>query len=139
MSAADLYAACREIADSLGPKAEVSASVSAFVYAANGPSVSIHPNGIGNSGGTRCFSDTWQGALAAAREWAAAYVPKQDETLIRRLALAIIDLSEPGQALTVPALRQRGFSTEEITEHHAAACALATAKCNGAAFSVVPG
>ena len=141
LTAAEIYEACKQIAASLGPKADVEAVVSAWaiVPKCTGASVGLHPNGLGQHGGTRIYGDTWQAALAGAREWVAAYVPTRNDALIRRIAVAIIDLSEPGQALTVSALRLRGFTAEEITEHAEAACALATAKCNGALFSVAAG
>lgn len=82
------------------------------------------------------YGDTWKDAIEAAYAWCATRGPIRRDTLIRRLALAIIETKDDHGAVTERLLTARGFTTSEIAEYGAAACARAGELCAGAPFEI---
>ena len=81
-------------------------------------------------GGT--FAEMIDKAEAAIR----AYVPAQKNAMIRRMALAIIDLTDEHAECTRTMLRSRGFIQGDIDAYSAGACARAGEMCGNTPFSV---
>lgn len=80
---------------------------------------------------------TWPEAIGQAYAWAHSRPAIDRDKLIRRLALAIIDLTDQHGECTERLLRTREFSSAEIREHHEAACTRANEMAGGVPFRVV--
>jgi hypothetical protein len=132
MTAADVHKHVEEIARCLGGKAECYGNVSA-----KGAGVQIYPLGLCGHGDDQFIRlPTWPEAITAARTWAATHHTVARDTLIRRLALAILDLTDQHGRCTEAMLRGRDFASADIREHHEAACARAGEMASGAPFRV---
>jgi hypothetical protein len=137
MTAADVQAHMKTIAVLIGhPKAHASASVSTPKYSAEKVCVSVYTNDLYRDG-MFFRADTWPQAIAAAYAWASTRAPIERDALIRRLALAIIDITDAHGECTERLLLTRDFRSDEIREHHEAACARANEMAAGRPFSVV--
>lgn len=136
MSAADLIGQCRALAAQLGPRADVTISI---IPAMPKKSTLIHirPNGIGHSAAQTVSGNEWADTFAAAREWIATHKQVHRNNIIRKMALAIISITDEFGECAEARLRAADFAGDEITEFHEAACARAGEMCQGAPFSVL--
>lgn len=135
MTARALAAHCRAIEALIGGKPEC--GISSW-YTGTQACVSIYTDGIGGSATAEYFhAADWPEAFAAAYAWAAAYKPVAREKIIRRMALAVIDLTDDHGKCTVQLLRNREFSAAEIAEFSEAACVRASEFAGNAPFEVV--
>lgn len=82
--------------------------------------------------GNGSFHEGIKKAEAEIKDWKIRSV----ETNIRKLALAIIETTDEHTHCTAALLRAKGFSANQITEYHAAACARASEMCANAPFVV---
>lgn len=142
MTAADLFAQCSAIRSKVGPRAYVSADVSISEYRGAGDPACVHiwPDGI-TGRAESCFfrASTWREALIEAHAWADTYQPVHHNALIRRMALAIIEITDEHGSCTDILLRAKQFTAAEIAEYHVDACARAGEMAGNTPFSVVMG
>ena len=136
MTAADLYAWEQAIAATISPQARVSImannSDGKCAYAC------VAPYGICNdSNRWYAWFETWPEAIRAAYAHAATLGPVQRNATIRRMALAIISLTDEHGTCTEFALIPHGFTVDQVAELHEAACELAGGMCSVAPFVVV--
>lgn len=80
--------------------------------------------------------DDWQEAIDSFRVALISWGVEQDMSLVRRMALAIIDLTDI-DLCTPAALHRNGFSPDEISRSSRAACELAAKMSARGPFSVV--
>lgn len=86
------------------------------------------------------FSDkfsSFEEALDAAEVAFAAHIEKHDEAARRKMALAIIELTDAEGAVTDRALRLAGFTQTQIDAHHETAAALANEMAGKGPFTVI--
>ena len=74
---------------------------------------------------------TSQGSLVAVRAWIARFAA------IRRMALAVISLTDEHGTCTEAALIRQGFTADQVADLHEAACERAGLMCHGVPFVVV--
>ena len=136
MTAADLRACERVIAALIGGGAEMHTSVS---FGMSGPAyVSVQPHRWPNETGRWSgFFPTWPEAISAAHAYAATYAPVQRNATIRRMALAVISLTDEHGTCTEIALIRQEFTATEVADLHELACERAGEMCQGAPFVVV--
>jgi len=100
-------------------------------------SVGLYPDGIGGTeGATHIYVQTWPEAIAAADQWITNYKTTHRNDIVRRMALAIIELTDEHTRCDDAMLRRKKFSAGEIAEFHLAACARAGEMCGNAPFRV---
>lgn len=80
--------------------------------------------------------ETFREMLADCERNLAASAGQRRETLIRRMALAIIDIADEHVTVTAHLLRAKGFRDDEIKATHEAACTRASEMCGNAPFVV---
>lgn len=96
----------------------------------------VWPNGIcGNDKSFSVDADEFDTLLDSIKVVATEYMDARTETVTRKMALAIIDLSDPGPC-TDRELRLAGFSDDEITKYGDAACAKAAEMGGNAPFII---
>jgi hypothetical protein len=135
MTVAQLEAACQDIKSMIGPKADVYIGVSD--HSIGRGHVSVHPDGICGKGEKYFHASTWTEAFTAARAWASTHKPVRRNNIIRKMALAIISITDEFGECAEARLRAADFSREDITEFHEAACARAGEMAMGSPFSVL--
>ena len=135
MTAADLAAHRDDLRCRLGERAHVSVAPDGWSGAAR---VSLYEDGMCRDGHTIC-APTWPDAIERARAWIATRGVVRRDALIRRMALAIIDISDRDGLCCERALVRAGFSAVEVAQHGADACARADEMCGGKPFAIVPG
>ncbi len=134
MTAADLVAHSSEIRKIVGSKCEVYISTHAYGGDAG---VQIYPLGICGHGDDQfLYGATWADALQKAYTWARAYGPTQRNAAIRRMALAIIELTDEHRKCTREMLRCRWFSDTDLDAYCDAACQRAGEMAGNAPFVV---
>src|SRR6185437_1368393 len=135
MTAADLRAECVRLGKMLGHKSRVGTMSGNEDREERPATVSIYPTGIlGN--GEFVFGATWPEAFAAAEAWIVSRATVHRDTMIRRMALAIIDLVDQHTRCTMADLTRRDSSAAEVREFHEAACARAGEMAGAAPFCV---
>ena len=99
--------------------------------------VSMNPKGICGPDSERVcvYGETWPEAVAKAQAWIAARPKVERNAIIRKLALAIIELTDENGRCTVAMLRAKGFDSDEIALH-AEACQRASEMCANSPFCV---
>jgi hypothetical protein len=96
----------------------------------------VYPDGIG-VGETKFFdAPTVAEAFANAHIWAASHNQQRLDTLVRRLAMAIIDLTDATGEATAEMLAERDFRPGEIAEFHEFASARASSMAGNRPFAV---
>lgn len=75
--------------------------------------------------------------FAQAEAWALTNAAVARNSVIRRMALAIIEITDEHGACTVARLVGKGFAPAEIETHRASACARASEMAGNAPFEVV--
>jgi hypothetical protein len=106
---------------------------------ADGAHVSVHhawlePKGEGRIG--RFKGGTWAEAIGAAEQGIRNWQATRHDAVIRKMALAVIELTDEHTHCTVTLLRGKGFSERDITEYSARACERASEMCGNAPFVV---
>jgi hypothetical protein len=136
MSASDLTDACAALKLTIGAKASVSIVISNTRYhTGDAVGIIVYPAGFGATESFR--GATWSEAFAAAYAWAATHKQIRRNNIIRKMALAIISITDEFGECAEARLRAVDFTREEITEFHEAACARASEMCASAPFSVL--
>lgn len=137
LTVADIARRCDAIAALVGrAKAEVGLSVRSGAEMA----VSVHPDGICGVEPSKYFhGPNASKLLDEAEAWAGTRSSVWRDTLIRRLALAIIDITDQHGKCTDALLRGRKFTQDEITQMQEVACQRASEMCANAPFAVVIG
>lgn len=136
MSAAEVLAHCRDISAIIGPKAEARATVMTL-YTGDKVMVSINPLGISQSNSETFRGNSWADAFEKARTWAANFKQVRRNGIIKRMALAIIEITDEHGSCAEARLKGAGFDRDEITEFHETACARAGEMAMGSPFSVL--
>lgn len=135
MSAADLIAHEKSIAATLGPKADTYASTNRHEAGAH---IMVYPDGICGKDRPHHFNaPAWPEAIRQAYAWASTRKTVWRDDLIRRMALAVIDLTDQHGKCTERLLRGRDFTRDDVIEHHEAACVRAGEMSGNAPFRVV--
>jgi hypothetical protein len=135
MTARDILAWEKHLATQVGSKAHV-----AFTASNGGVERNVHwtvdPKGICNDEGRQYdWAPDWPSAIRAAQAWIANRPKVERNAVIRRLALAIIEITDERTKCTVHDLRAKGFDDDEIALH-AEACVRAGEMANCAPFTV---
>ena len=104
-------------------------------------SIHVSADSYGKAGLPRFqFNETFssfESALDAAEAAFALHIEKHDETARRKMALAIIELTDAEGTVTDRALRLAGFAQHQIDAHHQTAAALANEMAGKGPFTVV--
>ena len=79
---------------------------------------------------------TSQGSPVAVRAWIARFAALGNDT-VRRMALAVISLTDEHGTCTEAALIRQGFTADQVADLHEAACERAGVMCHGVPFVVV--
>jgi len=138
MTAADLYAWEQAIAATISPQARVSImannSDGRCAYAC------VAPCGLCNdSNRWYAWFETWPEAIRAAHAYALtiAHMVRRRNAKTRRMALAIISLTDEHGTCTEAELIQQGFTAAQVAELHEAACERAGGMAGNQPFVVV--
>jgi hypothetical protein len=97
----------------------------------------LYPLGICASQGERFSGATWSEAFRKARKWALTGGVVYSNATIRRMALAVIEITDEHGECTEARLIAKDFSREAVLTFHALACQRANEMCHGTPFSVV--
>jgi hypothetical protein len=138
MTPKDLLAACREVNRLVGPKAETSISVVQMYGDAGNVLLFIRNTPMAGISET-IRADTWPEAFSRAREWATTHRAVHRNSIVRKMALAIIGITDEHGRCTEARLRGADFSREDIIEFHESACERATEMAGNAPFVVLMG
>jgi hypothetical protein len=140
MTAAELHMHHEAFLKSLGVNSYVTISIGGWEWDAGGPtaSVGIWPEGMG-SGTTHHYikGKSWTDVIPEAYRWIETNAVVRRDATIRKLALAIIELTDEHGTCTAAMLERRNFSAGQIEEFHELACRRANEMCHGSPFKVV--
>lgn len=137
MTATELMQRETEIAELVGGGCDVYISTSRD--AVMPALVAIYPRGLcGHGDDQHIRAVDWPTAIAAARAWVTSQAVVNRNATIRRMALAIISLTDEYGACHRDALIRQKFSAGNVNEFQAAACERANEMCNGRPFVVLP-
>lgn len=138
LTAEDTRRHLRQIAALIHPLAETTLTVfggptmdKSFV------SITIYPSGIGGTDYHFIRATTFADALAQARTWATTHGAVLRNTLIRRMALAVIEITDEHGHCTEGLLRAKTFTATQIADTHVAACQRASEMAGNAPYRVV--
>jgi len=134
MTPAALGEQCDALAELLGQNASVRVAVSKYSRAHYEVNVSLEAVGVPYK---VFFAPTWAEAFAQASTFAASLHVVSRNTLIRTMALAIIELTDEHGECSAIRLTGKGFSTANIAAYHQAACVRAGEMAMGAPFAVL--
>jgi hypothetical protein len=141
MTAADLFAECNRLRAAFGPKAEVHLMVQDGRYGAGDTSVylSVRPTGEYNRDSPYLTyrGRAWADAFSTAHKDASSYFTVLRNATIRKLALAIIEITDEHGHCTEVLLLSKGFPSTDIADFHVDACVRASEMCANAPFRVV--
>lgn len=136
MTARELMDACRKFSESFGPGTSVTALTSEAPYHGGDMArLIVTPANTSKSQHFRAFS--WPEAFQAAHVWASTHKAVRRNAIVRRMALAVIGLTDEHGACTETLLRGKDFTAGEIVEFHEAACVRAGEMAGNTPFSVV--
>lgn len=136
MTAAEIHTECVRLAKMIGGKAHVGTMTDNDDRPDQAATVSVYPTGVCGREKQFIRAPTWPEAFAAAETWIVNNAVVHRDTMIRRMALAIIDLVDQHTRCTVADLTRRDFTADEVREFHEAACARAGEMAGSAPFSV---
>lgn len=136
MTPEDLMACCQSIKAAVGPKAETWLSVSSS-HDGKFVTLQIWPRGMACGPHEHFTGTSWSDVFAAANVWAVTHQTVRRNNIVRKMAIAIISITDEHGVCAEARLRAADFSHEEITEFHEAACARASEMCGSAPFSVL--
>lgn len=132
MSAADLIAHAAALRETAGCTVSIGTTLSEYrrgaceVYFAAAPS------------GHLIYAETWPEVIEAARAYAQDRAQQRCQDTIRRMALAIIEITDRDGACLESSLARAGFSRPDIEALGADACARADRMGQGGSFVIVP-
>lgn len=136
MTAFDVLANLRALNEKLGSR---SASVTLVVGAYDKEPVylAIRPDGYAAGAESHSITGkTWAHAIEAAANWIDQSQAVRRDTTIRKMALAVIELTDEHTKCTDAMLKRRDFSVDQIEEFHELACVRAGEMCGNAPFRV---
>lgn len=81
---------------------------------------------------------TFAKAIVLASDYVVGWKTQRRETITRKMALAIIEVTDEHTECTARLLRGKKFSDEQITEYKEAACIRASEMCGNSPFVVLP-
>lgn len=140
MTAADLIDTLNDLRASLGTRAEVAVVLGGYTctYPGSPPiHMCLRPDGYGFGKTERTINGaSWPEAMDAARQWIANYKITSRDTTIRKMTLAIIELTDEHGKCTSAMLTRREFSADQIEAFHELACQRAGEMCGNAPFRV---
>lgn len=125
---------CDALAELLGQNASVRVAVARYARADYVVNVALEATGIPYK---VFFASTWAEAFAQASAFAASQRVVSRNTLIRKMALAIIELTDEHGECSAIRLKGKDFSAADIAAHHQAACVRAGEMAMGAPFAVL--
>lgn len=96
----------------------------------------VRPEGYGGGECQIIYGKSWPEVFESARQWIEARKVTFRDSTIRKMALAVIELTDEHGKCTEAMLKRRQFSVEQIAEFHEAACQRANEMCQGAPFRV---
>lgn len=134
MTPAALGEQCDALADLLGQGASVRVGVSRYAKVSYEVNISLEATGIPYK---VFFAPTWAEAFAQASAFAASQRVVLRNTLIRKMALAIIELTDEHGECAAIRLTGKGFSPANVAAYHQAACVRAGEMAMGAPFAVL--
>lgn len=122
MTARDLNAHQIEMERRLGKNSHVGLATGAF--SRQGPAfASFYPDGVGGTSRPEYVHGvSWSDVIPAAYAWIENYKIVHRDTTIRRMALAIIELTDEHTRCTAAMLERKKFDAVTIQEFHKAAC-----------------
>lgn len=121
-----------------GPRAYADVTVSVSDYPTAMVSAVLYPEGVGGRvHSIRVSGESFSEALTKLRAAWDAGKDKAQAILLRKMALAVIEISTDIGACTDAALRGRDFSQDQIDRFGALACEEATRLAAGGPFSIV--
>lgn len=136
MTARDLDAHQIEMERRLGKNSRVGLGAGGFI--GKGPAhASLYPDGV--SGATRpeyVHAATWSKLILETYAWIDAYKIISRDATIRKMALAIIELTDEHTKCTATMLGRKKFSNAAIAEFHEIACQRAGEMAGNAPFRV---
>lgn len=138
-TAAELQAECRRISELISHRAELSVNISNYAYGKTVCRVTVYPFGIvGPSGSSKSFQGaSFAEALGEAEKYAAGARDELQIAVIRRMALAVIDITDRLGGCSDSNLRTGGFTPDEITSYHIEACDAASRMSGNSPFVVM--
>jgi hypothetical protein len=138
MTPSEIQAVLAEIAAEAGPKAHASIDVAVSDIRTHLVTACFWPEGVtGRGHSIHTGGSTFAEALKKLREeWDAAKALADNNTL-RKMALAVIEISTDIGACTDASLRGRGFSQQQVTRLGKSACEEATRLAAGGPFSIL--
>lgn len=104
----------------LGRKATAFAMVNVGEYSTGKVAVGVSTDGQGAT--IWGNADTWEAAIAEAREKVAQHLAERSSTIVRRMALTVIEISAEHGCCTEEALLKAGYSKDDVARHGLAAC-----------------
>jgi len=131
---AGIQAELKRLAAILGGKCNI--SLNFWTYCGK-PNIYVCLDVTASSSIARIEGDTFAEMLDKAEAAIHAYIPAQRNATIRKMALAIIELTDEHTECTRTLLRGKGFSQSDIDAYSADACARAGEMCGNAPFRVV--
>ena len=139
MSARDLVAHTRAIASIIGPQGEATFIFGSRDRPGTEACLTCRDERPDSKASEYFYDADWGVVLQRAYAWARSRPVIQRETIIRKMALAIIDITDQHGDCSERLLIARDFTREQVAELHEAACARAGEMSAGAPFSVVMG
>lgn len=136
MTVSELMTEIHRLTAAIGPAAVVTVTVTRR-YALNNALITIFPGGFDVSVKCQHFDGpTFPAVFARAHEWAETYTRERSDSLVRRMAMAIIDLTDAFGEATDEALAERDFGNHEVAEFHEHACERAASMAGNRRFAV---
>lgn len=136
MSVAEMFAECVRLRDLCGKKAYVSLSASADDYRVSKFTVSVYEFGICEKPHEFFRGDDFAGPLAEAEAWINNRATVRATETLRKMALAIIEITDEHGSCSRRLLGIKGFSEADIDAVSGAACTRASEMAGNAPFSV---
>jgi transcription initiation factor TFIIIB Brf1 subunit/transcription initiation factor TFIIB len=139
MTSAELTAACEALSAHAGNDITTICAIASTGRYSNGETACLIITYNHYKENKHLKGRSWTEVFAAAYAWAQTRKAVRRNSLIRTMALAIIELTDEHGGCAERRLTAKGFSGEEIAEFHEAACARASEMCANAPFAVLMG
>lgn len=136
MTVPEVMAALKALAAEVGPKTEFGLNIMRR-YSGNNVLLTAYVDGLSSRDYHHFEGATFAEAIAKGRAWVQTFIAERRDTVIRKMALAIIDLTDQNGAVTDVALLERNFCADDIREFGEAACARASNMANLRPFVLV--
>lgn len=129
---------CARLAALVGPKCEVFINISGHRSDDAVCSISVYSSGMIDTRKAERFpGKTFAECFDAANEYCIGATDKYTADLVRRMGLAIIDITDRLGACSDLNLKAENFSRDEIASYHIQACEAASRMSGNAPFAVV--